>query len=254
MAIQSSAWYVNFFRDDYVNVYGHLLSDARAEKEVAFAANALELTPNARLLDLCCGPGRHSIVLAKRGFQVTALDLNSDYLVLTRRNAQEANVDIETINADMREIPFENHFDGVVNMFSSFGYLESEAEDARVLQAVAKSCKRGGRLLLDMLNREWAVINYIQNDWHTGDDGTLYIERRDLDLATSRMHVRFTIVSPSGDRRDSVGHNIRLYTLTETTNLLEGAGLRISAVYGGFDGEPYTIDSRRMIICAEKSR
>src|ERR1700752_415510 len=109
MATQSSAWYVAFFRDDYVNVYGHLFTEARAEKEAAFVANALELTPKARLLDLCCGPGRHSIVLARCGFQVTALDLNSDYLELACRAAQQANVTLETVNADMREIPFEDY-------------------------------------------------------------------------------------------------------------------------------------------------
>src|SRR6185437_858527 len=253
MKKQSSAWYVDFFSNDYLHVYSYLFTTARAEKEVAFVASALELTPNAHLLDLCCGVGRHSVLLAQRGFQVTALDLNASYLESARHAANAASTSIETIIADMREIPFENYFDAVINMYSSFGYLESEAEDARVLQSIAKSSKPNGRLLLDMLNREWAVANYIQNDWHAGDDGTLYIKRRDLDLATSRMHVRFTIIAPSGNRRESVGHNIRLYTLTEATGLLEGAGLRVTAVFGGFGGESYTIDSRRMIICAQKS-
>ena len=93
----------------------------------------------------------------------------------------------------MREIPFENKFDAIVNMYSSFGYLESEAEDLKVLESAAKALKTGGRLLLDMLNREWAIDNYIQNDWQPGADGTLYVERRDLDLAASRMHVHFVV-------------------------------------------------------------
>lgn len=252
MTTQNSAWYVDFFRNDYLNVYGHLFTAARAEQEAIFAAHALELKPNARLLDLCCGPGRHAVPLAKNGFQVTALDLNSDYLELAQGAAKAAEVTLETVAADMREIPFQNHFDAVVNMYSSFGYLESEGEDARVLQSVARAIKADGRLLLDMLNREWAVANYIQNDWHSGTDGTLYIERRELDLATSRMQVRFTIVGPNGERRESVGHHIRLYTLTEMTRLLERAGLRVTTAYGGFDGGSYAIATRRMIICAQK--
>ena len=159
---------------------------------------------------------------------------------------------VETIAADMRRIPFEDKFDAIVNMYSSFGYLESEGEDLKVLESAAKALKAGGRILLDMLNREWAIDNYIQNDWHTGADGTLYVERRDLDLATSRMHVHFIVVDPKGSRRELIGHIIRLYTLTEMTRLLEGVGLQVTAVFGGFDGEAYAIGTRRMIIMARK--
>ncbi len=252
MPTRNSSWYVDFFRDDYLNVYGHTFTEERAEKEAAFVASALGLMPGARVLDLCCGQGRHAVRLAKRGFRVTGLDLNRDYLELARRAAEAGNVALETVPADMRAIPFESRFDAIINMYSSFGYLESEAEDFKVLESVAKALSPSGRLLLDMLNREWAVANYIQNDWHSGTDGTLYVERRDLDLATSRMHVRFIVIDPNGGRRESVGHIIRLYTLTEMARLLERVGLGMTTVFGGFDGEPYAIDTRRMIIEACK--
>ena len=252
MPAQDSTWYVDFFRDDYLNVYKHIFTAAQAEKEAAFAERVLELKPGARILDLCCGQGRHSVLFARRGFQVTGLDLNPAYLKLAQQSARAANVTLETIEADMREIPFHDYFDAIVNMYTSFGYLESEAEDLKVLESAAKAIRPGGRLMLDMLNREWTVANYIQNDWHSGDDGTLYVERRDLDLATSRMHVKFTIIGPDGGRRDSVGHHIRLYTLTETTRLLQQVGLHVTAVFGGFDAESYSIGTRRMIVLAQK--
>jgi SAM-dependent methyltransferase len=252
MTTQRSAWYVDFFRKDYLNVYGHLFTAERAEKEAAFVAKALELKTGARVLDLCCGPGRHSVALAQHGFDVTGLDLNPAYLELARQAAEAGHVSLKTVASDMREIPFQNYFDAIVNMFSSFGYLESEAEDARVLESAVKALKADGRLLLDILNREWAVANYIQNDWHSGEDGTLYVERRELDLATSRMHVSFTIVGPDGTRRESVGHNMRLYTLTEMTRLLERTGMRVTGVFGGFLGEMYAISTRRMILCAQR--
>ena len=252
MASQGSAWYVDFFRSDYLNVYGHMFTEERAEKESAFVASALGLKAGASVLDLCCGQGRHSIQLAKRGLRVTSLDLNAEYLELAKQAAATAKVEIETVAADMREIPFEDKFDAIVNMYSSFGYLESEAEDLKVLESAAKALKAGGQLLLDMLNREWAIDNYIQNDWHTGADGTLYVERRDLDLATSRMHVHFIVVDSKGGRRESIGHNIRLYTLTEMTRLLERVGIRVTSVVGGFDSEDYGIVTRRMIIVGRK--
>ena len=252
MASQGSAWYVDFFRNDYLNVYGHLFTEERAEKESAFVAGALKLKDGASVLDLCCGQGRHSVQLAERGLKVTGLDLNPDYVELAQQAAKASKVEIETVAADMREIPFANKFDAIVNMYSSFGYLESEAEDLKVLESAARALKANGRLLLDMLNREWAIDNYIQNDWHTGTDGTLYVERRDLDLATSRMHVHFIMVDPKGGRRESIGHIIRLYTLTEMTRLLERVGLRVTSVFGGFEAEEYGIGTRRMIVVAEK--
>src|SRR5271170_2668311 len=253
MTQKNSAWYVDFFRSDYLNVYGHMFTEERAEKESAFVARALSLTPGASVLDLCCGQGRHSVQLAKRGFKVTGLDLNSEYLELASKAAEAAKVKIDTVTGDMREIPFEKKFDAIVNMYSSFGYLESEDEDLRVLESAAKALKSGGQLLLDMLNREWAIDNYIQNDWHTGPDGTLYIERRDLDLATSRMHVHFTIVDSKGGRRESIGHKIRLYSLTEISRMLAESGFDEIAAFGGFNGEIYSIDTRRMIVTARKS-
>ena len=253
MATQERAWYLDFFGEDYLNIYRHVFTAERSAQEVAFAERVLELEPAARVLDLCCGQGRHSVPLAQHGYRVTALDLSPAYLELAQQAAHSHEVELETIAGDMRNIPFRKHFDAVINMYSSFGYMESEANDAQVLESVAHATKPGGRFLLDMLNREWAVSNYIQNDWHAGPDGTLYIERRDFDLATSRMHVRFTIVGTDGSRRDSIGHNIRLYTLTEVTRMLAHAGLTVTGTFGGFDGEKYAIDTRRMIISSEKS-
>src|SRR5579863_5613168 len=253
MGTAQNAWYVSFFGDDYLGIYRHTFTAERAEREVAFAAQKLGLTGGARVLDLCCGPGRHSALLAQRGYRVTGLDLSQPYLDLARRAAADHQTAIETVLADMREIPFDNHFDAVINMYSSFGYLESEIEDLKVLESISRSLRRGGRLLLDMLNREWAVTNYIQNDWHAETDGTLYVEHRALDLASSRMRVRFVIVAPNGGRHDSIGHDIRLYTLTEMIRLLERVGFIGIEVFGGFDGERYGIETRRMVLCARKN-
>ena len=253
MASHDSAWYVDFFGDDYLNIYGHVFTTERAAHEVSFAERLLELSPGARVLDLCAGQGRHSVPLAEHGYRVTALDLSPAYLRLAQRSADAHHVTLETVSADMRRIPFERRFDAILNMYSSFGYLESEEDDAMVLESMASALKPGGRLFLDMLNREWAVANYIQNDWHAGPDGTLYVERRDLDLATSRMHVHFTIVTPGGERRESIGHKIRLYSLTEISRMLNHVGFEDLRSFGGFDGETYSIGTRRMIVCATKA-
>jgi SAM-dependent methyltransferase len=250
--MSQSPWYQSFFGPDYLEVYGYQFTLERAQREVEFVVKVLGLKPEERVLDLCSGQGRHAVPLAAMGMHVTALDMSFEYLELAVAAAREARVQFETVHADMRSIPFTGHFDAVINMFSSFGYLESEMEDARVLDAIFRALKPGGRVLLDLLNRDWVVAHYETEDRHTDPDGTLYLEHRRLDLETSRNHVSFTVVTPGGMRREVSGHHIRLYTLREVRGMLDEAGLVYKSVHGGYDNEPYGIDTRRMIVIAHR--
>ena len=247
-----SNWYTEFFNEDYPKIYCERLSQEATERETAFVVEALGLQEGDRVLDLACGHGRHAVALAQRGMGVTGQDLNEDYLRMARENANREGVEIETVHGDMRRIPFTDEFDAVINMFTAFGYFDSEEEDVRVLDAVATSLKSGGKLLLDTINREWVLSNYVQNDWHTDPNGNTYLEHREFDLVTGRNRVTFNIVTPDGTRRDSPGHDVRLYTLTELVRLLDAADLRLSTVYGDYDGRPYHIDTPRMIVVAAK--
>lgn len=253
MTEADAPWYETFFSDTYLEVFSHHLTPDRAEKEAEFVERALSLRPGATVLDLCSGEGRHAVLLAKRGLRVTAQDLNEDYLRVAKHTATSEGVELETIRSDMREIPFEGEFDAIINMFTAFGYLESEEEDAKVLRQAAKALKPGGQLLMDLLNREWVVLNYIQNEWRKANDGTVFLERRELDLETSRNRVTVTIISPAGEVQQTTSFVIRLYTLTEIIGMLEQAGLAFVGAYGGFDGVPYSIGTRRMIVVARKS-
>src|SRR5207253_6060177 len=124
-------------------------------------------------------------------------------------------------------------------------YLESEAEDAKVLRGVAAALRPGGRALFDLINREWVIRNQVADESRTGADETVYLEHRELNLVTSRNHVTFIAVAPDGSRHDLDGHHIRLYTLTELIGMLEAAGLRFEAVYCVFGGVCYGVVNRR---------
>ena len=252
MTADASNWYTEFFNEDYPRIYNDRLSQDATERETEFAVRALGLQEGDRVLDLACGHGRHAIALAQRGMVVTGQDLNEDYLRRAREDAVREGVEIETVHGDMRDIPFSDEFDAVINMFTAFGYFDSEDEDLRVLQSVVNSLKSGGQLLLDTINREWVLANYVQNDWHTDEDGNTFLEHREFNLVTGRNHVTFSIVTEDGTRRESLGHDVRLYTLTELVRLLDSAGLRVSAAYGDYDGSPYAINTPRMIVVATK--
>jgi SAM-dependent methyltransferase len=191
----------------------------------------LGLREGERVLDLCCGTGRHL-----RPLHALGIDLN--------RGALRG---LPAACADMRELPLRtSSFDAAVSLFSSFGYLESDAEDLRVLREVARVLKPRGKLLLDLLNREYALSGFADTVQRALGE-TLVVEKRVWDLLEGRLSTSFVIVSQDGAQKESVGHSLRLYTLTELRALLGAAGLAIERVYGGVSGEAYTLESVRMI-------
>ena len=251
MSQYESDWYRSFFGQDYLDVYGHVLGEDRSQAEADFVRGALALEPGQRVLDLCCGQGRHAVPLARAGLRVTGLDMSESYLRLAASAAEAAGVDLDTVVGDMREIPYEAEFDAVVNMFTAFGYFDDESDDRRVLGGIAGALKPGGRVLLDLLNRDWVAANYIESEWRRSEDETLYLEQREFDPVAGRNHVEFTIVSPDGSTRRT-GHHIRLYVMTEMISMLTSAGLDFERAYGDYDGSPLSVHKRRMIVVARK--
>lgn len=246
--------YMEFFGDDYLGAYRETISPENAVSEAAFVQNVLGLSAGDEVLDLCCGHGRHAVLLAKAGFKVTGLDLSAQYLEQAAKNSASAGVELELVHSDMREIPFDSRFDAVVNLFTSFGYLggylESDAEDMKVLHQVSKALKPGGKLLIDLINRDWVVANNLVDERKVHPNGTMYQEHRELDLANGRIQNSFVVTTPDGRSHHSDGLTIRLYTLSELTDMLADAGLVFEAAYGGYESEPYTAETRRMIVVA----
>src|SRR3989454_827215 len=216
---------------------------SRAMSAIRTPLSSPPLARTATRLTVRLGPGRD-----------TTQDLSQPYLDAAAAEAKRRGIEIETVRADMRAPGFDGRFDAVINMFSSFGYLESEAEDAKVLRGVAAALRPSGRALFDLINREWVIRNQVANESRTGANETVDLEHRELDLVTSRNHVTFTAVAPDGSRHDLDGHHIRLYTLTELIGMLEAAGLRLERVYGGVDGEGYGGETRRRIFVAAQPR
>ena len=244
-------WYRSFFGKDYLDVYGHLLTEESSQAEAEFVIRALALEPGDRVLDLCCGTGRHAVPLARAGLEVTGLDMSEEYLGQARSAAREAGVKVRFVQGDMREIPFRGEFDAVVNMFTAFGYFDDDADDQRVTDGAAAALRAGGRLLLDLLNRDWVAANYVRSESRECPEGTVYTEQRSFDPVAGRNHVEFTITSPCGAQR-KVSHHIRLYVATEISRMLDRAGLTLERSYGGYDGSLLSVATRRMIVVARK--
>ena len=178
MPKSTNPWYIEFFSEDYLEIYEHTFSAERTNLEVSFIEALLGLPQKSMILDLCCGQGRHAVALAKLGFNVTGQDLSSNYLRQAEEYAKKENVHLNLINEDMRTIPFNGVFDAVINIFSSFGYFESYEQNLSVLKAIRTSLKPGGLLLMDLINREWVIRNYDETEWRESPDGNVHLETK----------------------------------------------------------------------------
>ncbi len=252
MIDSETPWYTQFYGRDYLDALGPGLTDT--DQETQFVITALALKPGDQVLDLACGQARHAVLLARRGIDMTGQDQSAEYLDDARAAAIREGVELALVNSDMRTIPFERRFDAVISMFTSFGYFDSQRDDQQVLAEISKTLKTNGHVLIDLINREWVIANNQPSERRENADGTVVLEERELNLHTSRNQVTFTFVDKHGKKRESIGHRIRLYTLTEIIQMLGEAGLSFKQVYGGFDSEPYTPSTRRMIVIARKGR
>lgn len=248
-------WYseeAGFFGPGYLKEYGDNLTQERTLAEVDFLKKVLALKRGTKILDCPCGHGRHSTELARRGYNVTGQDLNGFFLEEAKKAAKRAKVSVRWVKGDMRELSFENEFDIALNLFTAFGYLESDDEDQKALDAVAKSLKRGGKFVLDVINRDRVVRNYRSNHWAKLSDGSVVLMEAEFDHIAGRNNERRTRIDKSGKRED-FSLPLRMYTVVELAKMLRKAGLTLKEMYGNYNGEPLTFDSKCFILVAEKN-
>ncbi|MDK2870525.1 MAG: hypothetical protein PWP39_1760 [Pyrococcus sp.] len=235
--------------DDYMYFYSEKLTEERTQKEVEFLVKALKLEEPRKILDLACGFGRHAIKLAELGHEVVGVDIMDGFLEIARKTAEEKGVNVKFMKGDMREINFEEEFDVVLLLYTSFGYFSDE-ENFKVLQNVYKALKPNGLFCLDVPNKDFVVKHLSPYSvLEKGDD--LMIDMSSFDVLTGRMHVRRIIIR--NNQRKAVEYSLRIYTYTELSEMLKRAGFKIEKVYGGFDGRALSLNAPRMIVIARKT-
>ncbi|PSO43188.1 hypothetical protein BRC19_01550 [Candidatus Saccharibacteria bacterium QS_5_54_17] len=248
-------WYseeAGFFGENYIKEYGEKLTEERTQQEIDFLENVLTLEQGDTVFDCPCGQGRHSIELARRGYDVTGQDLNSYLINEAKKNSEEAGVSVDWRQGDMREVPFEEEFEAAINLFTSFGYLESDDEDQKVLDQTAKALKPGGQFVLDIINRDRVLCNWIGKTWEDCHDGSVILKERELEHLTGRSHERRTTIYSNGER-EVLNIQHRHYTVTELVAMLNKAGFSVKGLYGSYNADSYTTASNRCIIVAGKA-
>jgi len=206
-------------------------------------------------LDLCCGTGRHAIILQRRGWSMIGLDLSRNLLALAKQNMKKERVNLPLVRADMRHFPFRKQvFDAVICMFTSFGYLPTESDDMQSFKEVKRTLRKNGKFLLDVANKNHIIKVLQEREWAEYEPFYM-LEKRSLELGkqTSRLLSQWTIIRKDTKEVKTLQHNVRLYTPQTLKQKLSRTGLKVKDVYGGYDRKEFNPDSSRMILWAERT-
>lgn len=207
------------------------------------------LNTSSRILDLCCGIGRHSIELARKGFAVTGVDITKSYLQIAREKAAKEELDIEFVHSDMRHFCRKGAFDLVVNLCTSFGYFDDMADDIQVLRNIYDSLAPGGRFLIEIWGKEVIAARFTPLEEKEYDDCKMIAHSKILN-DWNLLECKRTIIK--GDATEEIIARHRLYSATELKEHLKTTGFKNIRVYGSFSGAPYDNQARSMIMIGEK--
>jgi SAM-dependent methyltransferase len=238
-------WFSEWFNSPYY----HILYRNRDLKEAAAfvdtLAEYLQLKPEHHIMDLACGKGRHSIHLNQKGFRVTGVDLSEQNI---KQASLYANARLSFERKDMRYLGYKGAFDFVLNLFTSFGYFDDEAENIKALNEVRKALKPGGRLVLDFLNPDWVVNKLVPAEEKEMEGIRFEISRRE-EAGFIVKDIRF---EADGETRH-FQERVRAISLDQFKGYFLAAGLELEEVFGNYALEPFHLNrSERMIFIVRK--
>ncbi len=246
-------WYVSAFGEYYTDLYHHR-NESDAWLAVDFVRNNPHLGPlmggqPGRVLDLCCGSGRHCLTWLEsaRGTNLVGLDLSPNLLCEAAEAVRRAGAPLKLVRGDMRHLPFrEGVFRLVLNLFTSFGYFEDDAQNAGVFQEVARVLDRtGGFFLFDHLNPAALRAGLVSESRRQIPSGAWVRETRWIDEARRRVEKR--IVFESCAEPQTLLESVRFYEPEEVVALADRAGLALLSTHGGFDASSLTERSPRAL-------
>lgn len=220
-------WWNQIFNSMYLKTDGDVVEDPQiTSQEIDLFSKILELKLNDQILDLCCGQGRHSLELARRGFsKVEGLDRSHFLIKTARETAKKENLVVKFREGDARKINYvADMFDAVMLLGNSFGYFESINDDLRILKGVFKVLKPWGKILLDLADGEYLKKNFMSHSWEWVDKNIFVCRERSLSLDKHRLISRELITHVNKGVLVDQFYAERLYTKNKILELLKKAG------------------------------
>ena len=241
-------WYEEWFNTkEYLEVYKNR-GDVEAETLAELILANVKIESGAKILDMAAGAGRHAINFARRGFNVTAVDLSKNLLKVAKKNASIYDFNINFVHSDIRKFETSNKFDLVLNLFTSIGYFDNDEENFELLRKAYNLLKPGGCFVLDYFNRNYLETNLVPSSVET-IKGSVINQNRSI---RGDRVIKEIIIRKNGDTKKFF-ESVRMFSFIELQTALENTGFKLISTFGDLDGKPFILEtSPRVIIIAGK--
>ena len=248
-------WCFRFFNSpDYLDIYDDMTGPERTEKEINFCERVMRWETGCNILDAPCGAGRHSLSLAKRGYNVAGLDFSSYLLEQAKQSVPRFSLrgtKPRYARGLLQNLPFAvGSFDSLVCLFSSYGYGECEEENLQVMKEFARVLRPGGMLLIDVMNRHF-IAPRLHPVFESVRSGLKVREERTITDNGRRLHNCIQVEDKKGNKRQYF-YRPWLFNGWELSWLATQADLKVDAVYGNFFADKYEDASERAMMVAVK--
>ncbi len=239
--------------DSFWELFEPILFDqqrlANAKEEIDQLISLLQIQQDDHVLDLSCGTGRHSLELARRGFDVVGVDRTASFIEKARAKAEEEDLRVEFVVGDMRDYRQPATFDVVINLFGSFGYFDDPIDNRRVIMNMLASLRPRGRFVIETAGKEIMLRGFREMDWSEAGDTLVLAERKPIQ-SWGRIQTRWIVIK--GDRRTEHTVSVRSYTAVELSSLVSDCGFENVSIYGGLDGRDYDLVAERLVVVGFK--
>lgn len=247
MDVVPKNWYENWFGNEYLTLYAHR-GDEEAKRLIKIVHENIHLSPDALIIDLCCGQGRHARTLAESGYRVVGVDLSRTMLEAANFNSTGSDR-TRFIQADMRQLPFGQSFDLLLNLFTSFGYFNSDEENQGVFVQFRRVLKDDGWFIFDYLNDRHVKDNLVARQKE--EIGNIIIE---LERFITDDRVQKKIVMTDKDKKSVFYESVKMYRPDDIYGMIDQAGLVVNKVFGDYDGSPFLPYSPRLVIIGSRKK
>jgi SAM-dependent methyltransferase len=223
-------WYVSAFADT-----ADMAWTDRTVAEVERAMRMLRPQGGERVLDLACGSGRHSLELKRQGFEVVGSDISPELLEIARSDASKEGLEVSFVEADLRELDFDDEFDIVLSLNDgAIGYLETDEENLHTFEVISRSLRPAGRHLMQLPNVLYAQERLPQKSWISGSSMIELVEhrwnKRERYMEGAMIPLRFGEVL---EELKPIEFRQRLYTVDELRQIMSSVGMEVDRVFHG---------------------
>ncbi len=238
----------NFFSEGSPYLNHPLLTPERTANEIDFILAQIKVSPNGRILDVGCGPGRHSLELVRRGYPVVGIDPSPAMISAARQRAAEMNVQVDFRQINGEEFNSTEKFEAAICLFTTLGQINLEQDNRQLISQLAEVLKPGGYLVLEVPNYNWVVKNLKQADRIDHPNGYTLIARS-FDPSNQNITEKFDVYTDLACSTYFLRYH--LFKIDDLNSLLSQSGFHILATHGGYAVKPLDAADPAVVIIAQ---